>query len=114
MRIFLRVLGVLVVILGGSLFYFSNYIAEQVEEGKQQVVEGQKKVDTVRNFSALSPYTKDLGGMVADSGQKKIDAGKQDIHKYSQLANQLHLGGVIVVITGFCLIGLSFIPKKNH
>ena len=109
----LRVLGVVFLLAGTASYFFADYIADQVAQGKEQIAEGQKKVDNIKELSALSPYTKDAGSMFANSGQKKIDAGKKDVTKYEELSSQLRIGGIALGILGIVMFGISFFPRKK-
>ena len=113
MRI-LRVLGIVFLLAGAASYFFADYIADQVTQGKEQIAAGQKKVDTIEQLSASNPYTKDVGSMFAKSGQKKIDAGKKDVAKYEELSSQLSIGGIALGILGIVMFGISFFPSKHH
>lgn len=99
-----RILGIIVVVLGIACIFFSNYITDQVNEGKGQIKSAQKKVDTGTGILSLSPYTKDVGEKLSDSAQKKIDEGKAQVTYYEGIAGQLQVGGIVLIIAGAVLI----------
>jgi hypothetical protein len=109
----LRVFAVLLAIGGISAFFLGDYITKQVGAGKEQIAEGQTKVNRIRKLSALSPYTRDVGGMVADSGQKKIEAGKKEVSEYEDLTETIYLGSYAAFGLGVLLFLISFIRKRK-
>lgn len=109
----IRILGIIILLAGLSSYFFAGYIATQVASGREQVASAEQNVDTLKDLSSLSPYTKGGGKIVADSAQKKIDAGNMDISKYQQLSDLLHQCGIIGSILGAILISVSFIPVKK-
>jgi hypothetical protein len=114
MKKFLRIAAVVIALIGLSLFPLSSYIADQVQEGKEKISKGENQVNTLRGGSALSPYTKDVGGIFADSGQKKIDAGKQKVTKYEALVSELKIYGLLAILLGALLFGISFVLKRKN
>ncbi len=108
-----RISGIVIIISGLSLYVFSTYIADQVSAGREKITKGEKNVNQLRDLTSLSPYTKGFGGLIADSGQKKIDAGKEEASEYEQLAHKLYLGGIALVILGAGLFGISFVHKNK-
>lgn len=108
-----RILGIIFLILGVALYIFGSYISGEVSEGRKKIASAQKSVDQGRGFSQLSPYTKDIGDIIADSAQKKIDEGKQQADEYQVLANWLHRAGIIIFIVGVGFLAFSFTRKKK-
>jgi hypothetical protein len=109
-----KILGVILFVLGLSMYFFSNYITGQVNEGKAQVSTAEKQIDTGKKLFSLSPYTKDVGKMVTDKGEKKIEEGKVEISKYEHMAKLLHTGGIIFTIAGAGIFLISFVGKKKR
>lgn len=99
-----RIVGIILVLAGIALLLTSNYIVEQVEQGKEQISSAQKKVNQGDSLFSLSPYTKDVGKEITGSAQKKIDAGKQDVLHYETLAGQLKIGGIALIVVGVLLV----------
>jgi hypothetical protein len=105
-----RTFGILIVIGGIALILFSQYIKGRVQEGEEQISSAQKKVNQGSGLFSLSPYTKQVGQSMTNSAQKKINEGKQQVGHYSQLADQLQIGGIVVLILGAIIV---LIPRKS-
>lgn len=99
-----RILGLVVLIVGVILLFVSHYIEGRVAEGQEQVKGAQKKVNQGNSLFSLSPATKDAGQQLTKGAQKKIDAGKQQISHYADIADQLQVGGILLVIVGAGII----------
>ncbi len=107
---FKRILGFIVLIGGLALVLISHYISTQVGEGKSKISKAQKQVDMGNDLFSLSPSTKALGKGVTGSAQKKIDAGKQQVGEYEELAENLQMGGIVVALLGVVIL---FISRKK-
>lgn len=99
-----RILGIVILIGAITMIYFSYYIKNRVNEGKAQVSDAQKNVDTADSLLSLSPATKGIGKGLTGSAQKKIDEGQLQINQYEGLANYLQIGGIILVVVGVGVI----------
>ena len=111
--LFRKISGIILAIIGIAMYLTSNYIADQVFEGKNQIASAQQKVDIANGLFSQSPYTKGIGGAVTSSGQKQIDEGKEQVSQYELLANRLHTAGVVIFIAGAGLFFLGFAGKKR-
>lgn len=111
--IFARILGILMMIAGVVMFFFSNYISEQVAAGQQKINSAQSQVNMGKQLFGSNPYTKDVGQGLTNSAQKKINEGQQTVNEYTALADQLHTGGIIVAAVGVGLFVISFIGRKK-
>lgn len=100
----IRILGIVLIVVGGVLFYFSNYIADQVAQGQGQVESAQGKVDTANSLFSLNPYSKQVGSTLTSPVQKRIDAGNQQIAQYSALIRPLQIGGIASFVVGVLLL----------
>jgi hypothetical protein len=108
----LRILGVLFILVGIAALGGSMYISNQVAEGEVKIKKAESAVDKGNALFSLSPVTKELGQSITDSAGKKIEAGKQQIAQYTELAGQLKIGGIILIVIG---AGLFLIrPKKRR
>ncbi|MCX6991145.1 MAG: hypothetical protein NTX49_08810 [Chlamydiae bacterium] len=112
--LFRKISGILLVVIGVAMYLMSNYIADQVFQGKNQIASAQQKVDIANGLFSQSPYTKGIGGAVTSSGQKQIDEGKSQVSQYELLANRLHTGGVVICIAGAGLFLVGFLGKKKR
>jgi hypothetical protein len=109
----LRIIGILILVAGIAAILFSNYITTQVKEGKLKITQGEQKVNKGKQLFSLSPATKEVGGALTQSADKKIQEGKEQVGYYEQLASELQIGGIIGCIVGAGLILFSFIGKNG-
>jgi hypothetical protein len=91
------------IVIGGAMVIFSDYIANQVAEGRLQIQQGQQTINTVDTLFSGSSYIKPLGKQLTKSGQKRIDRGTEQANRYESLSNQLKIGGIILIIVGLGL-----------
>lgn len=103
-----KILGILLFLGGLGMLGASFYINTQVIQGKQQIAEGQRKVDRAKTPFSLTPITQPIGGALTKSGQGKIDNGQQQVDYYEMLAAQLQMGGIIAAIAGLGLFIFGF------
>ena len=106
-----KILGIALVIVGVMTYLFAGYIADQVTEGKSKIAKAEKTVSTTKEITSLSPYTKDLGNMATAPAEKKINQGKEDVSTYSQIANWLHIIGIVLFLIGILFILITFLNK---
>lgn len=104
----MKVMGVILMIIGVVLFVFSNSISEKVAEGRGEISSAQGKVDMGKTVFSMHPATKEVGGIMTDSAQKRIDAGTEEANYYERMATWLKIGGVVLFIlgTGVLVIGM--------
>lgn len=105
-----RIWGIVCIIIGAVMLFFSHYIAQQVAEGKIQIHQGQQTIKATESVFGMSKATKPVGEILTSSGRKKIAAGQQDIEKYSQMSRNLKIGGIVLIIIG---LGLLFLGKRK-
>lgn len=110
-----RIFGVLFIVGGIASILLSNYISEQVKEGKIKIERSQKTVDEGSKLFSLNPKAKEVGKELTDSAQKKIDRGKVDVAHYTRLSHILMISGIAAVLVGAGLIVYSFRgPEKKR
>ena len=105
-----RTWGIVCIIVGAVMLFFSHYIGQQVAEGKIQIHQGKQAVKSTESVFGMSKYTKPIGETLTSSGRKKIQAGEQDIAKYSEISRNLKIAGIVLIIVG---LGLIFIGKRK-
>jgi hypothetical protein len=105
-----KTLSIIFIILGLGLMGMSMYINSQVEHGKGKVSRAQSQVDQGSSLFSISPATKGIGKELTGGAQKKIDAGKEQIAHYEQVAQVCQIGGIIFLIAG---VGLFFCCRKK-
>ncbi len=101
------IFGIVLIVVGAILLFFSNYIADQVMAGKLQIQRGQQTVDTTNSLFSASPTTKPIGQALTSSGQRRIDAGRAEVSKYESLARTFQIAGVVFIVAGIGLLILS-------
>lgn len=102
---FVRILGIILIVAGGAMFMFSNYIQTQVNAGQAQVESGQQKVDTMNSLFSVNPYSKGVGQtLFTNPGQERINQGQLEIAHYSALIKPLQYAGIACFILGILLI----------
>jgi hypothetical protein len=109
-----RISGIIILIIGIVMYFFSNYITDQVNEGKKKVSNAQKKVNQGNSLFSLNPYTKEIGKAATNPAQQEINEGEQQISEYEQIAHWLYVGGVVVVILGAGIFVISFVGKGKN
>lgn len=109
----LRILGITILIGGIVCILFSNYITKQVNEGKIQIEQGQKAVDTTNQLFSVSPYTKPVGKGLTSSSQKKINEGQNQVDHYEAIARTLQIWGIVAIIAGAVMFIISFFGKRK-
>ncbi len=109
----LRILGILILLAGIACIFFSNYITNQVNEGKIKIEKGQKTVDQSNRLFSLNPYTKQVGQELSSSSQKKINEGKEEVAHYEQIAQTLQISGIVAIIVGAGISIFSFFGSRK-
>jgi len=92
------------------MFFFSMNIMDQVGEGRARISSGQQQVDQTRGLFNFTPVTKEVGRGMTSSSQRRIDAGTSEADSYQQMANQLKIGGIVLIIVG---VGIFFWGRKK-
>ncbi len=108
-----RILGIIILIAGISMYLFSNYITEQVHAGKNKISKAQKQINQANTLFSLNPVAKEVGKQVTDAGQEKIKEGEQQVQSYEQMAHRLYVGGIAAVILGAGIVAISLIKKAK-
>jgi hypothetical protein len=105
-----RIIGIVLLICGLGLIGISMYVKQQVDQGKMQISDAQKKVDTTEDWLSRSPYTRDIGKGIAGSSQKKINAAHGEVAEYEKMAGWAQIGGIVLVIIG---TGMTFLGRRK-
>lgn len=109
-----RILGFIFIIAGVGALYVSNYITEQVEEGKEKISSAESQIERGNQLFSMTPVTKEVGKGLSSGAQKKIKAGKQEVAKYEAMAQNLKTGGYIAIGLGVLLVLLSLGKKPQR
>lgn len=100
-----RILGIVLVLIGVACLLFSNYINNQVGQGRGKIAKAQGQVNMAEGFMSLSPEAKQYGKGMTESAQGQINAGSATADMYAQRATMLQWGGIgLIVIGGLLLI----------
>lgn len=103
-----RITGIILIIIGIALYLVSNYINEQVAEGRVKISSAQKEVDVGSKLFSMSPYTEGAGTFAKGHAQKKINEGEQTANQYERTAKWLFSLGIISGLIGIFLVIWSF------
>lgn len=108
-----RIIGIILVIVGIGCIVTSEYIKSEVEKGLIEIATGQQKVDSANRLFSLNPVTKQIGGGMTRSGQRRIDDGKIEAARYQRMAGQFMIWGIISIVLGLILIVIPGAKKKK-
>jgi hypothetical protein len=108
-----KILGLIAIVGGVVLIGISSYIKNQVGEGQEKVAEAQKKIDQGQGLFGLSPVTKQIGQGAINKGQAKIASAKETIAHYQEVAEQLQIGGIALIVIGAAVMIIGREPKKK-
>jgi drug/metabolite transporter (DMT)-like permease len=105
-----KILGMVVAVVGVIMVVFAEYIASQVAEGREQIEQGQGKVNTINKIFSVNPTSEQVGKQLTKPAQNKIDQGKRDVAHYASLAERLRVAGIVLMVGGGALF---FWGRKN-
>ena len=105
-----RIFGIIVFIAGVVMLFVSSNIKKQIAEGTLKVNAAEKSVGQANSLFSLSPTAKQLTQGSMQKAQKKIAAGKQDIARYTKIADELQIGGFVLIGAGI----LIFVLGRGH
>jgi hypothetical protein len=105
-----RILAVIVFVVGVVLLFVSHHIKQEIEAGTLKVNAAEKTVSQANSLFSLSPTAKQLAQGSMDKANKKIAAGKKEIAYYAKLADELQMGGFILMAAGV----LIFVLGRHH
>lgn len=99
-------------IVVGVIFLFVAYSIEgRLDEGRQEISRGESQVNQGRRLFSGSPVSKEVGNqLLFNSADRKIAEGKQEISQYSVFAQQLRVGGIILILIG---AGVIYFFRKD-
>jgi hypothetical protein len=108
-----RVFAIVVFIVGVAMVGGAYYINTQVAEGKLQVSSAEKKVDQGKTLFSLNPVSKEIGDQITKSADRKIDKAKEEISYYAGLAQNLQIGGIVLIVIGIGFFIFAGRSKKS-
>lgn len=98
-----RILGIVILCIGFVVLFFGNYIANQIEAGKEQIQSGQSQINTYKNIFSINPVSKQVGNQMMKPYEERISRGQTEITEYEALVIKLRIAGVILIIIGLAL-----------
>ncbi len=107
-----KIIAIVVVVVGIVMVGGSMYINNQVEQGKMQVSSAERKVNRGKAIFSLSPATEGIGDQMAKSADRKISNAKGEISYYANMAQNLLIGGIVLIILGALLYVFALRSKK--
>lgn len=107
----MKLIGIILIVVGGAMLLFSDYIARQVAEGRLQIQSGQSQVDTANSLFNRTETTKPIGKAFTGGAQKRIDAGQREVDKYSTIATNVKIIGFVLIGIGAVLV---FLPRRKR
>ncbi len=112
--LFMKILGILIAIAGIAALLFSNYIDDQVLQGKTKIAQGERAVKKGNQLFSGNPVSEQIGKGLTSGANKKIAKGKEEIAYYEDLSSKLKTGGTVAIIVGAGIFIFSFFRKKKR
>lgn len=94
------IIAVVIVLLGIAMVGGAIYIKNQVAQGKLQVSSAERQVQQGKSLFSLNPVTQEIGGQITKSADRKIDNAKGELSYYANMAQNLQVGGIILIVLG--------------
>lgn len=107
-----RWVGISLLAAGIVLVSLAHYINERVAVGREEVTEGQEKIDQGLGLFSFTPLTEEIGRSLAAPQQNEVNEGRAEVNDYADKASWIHLSGVIILLLGAVLVILSFVKIK--
>ncbi|NBO23913.1 MAG: hypothetical protein EBU93_01540 [Chlamydiae bacterium] len=102
-----HILVIFFLLAGASSLGISNYIQHQVQQGQEQINSAEQNLDTLGKISSISPWSKSIDEKINQGANKKIDAGKSEIEKYTTISSLLKISGFVF----FGIAALLFVKR---
>jgi hypothetical protein len=109
-----RILGFLILIAGIGALLVSNYIMEQVDEGKEKISDAETQVERGNRLFSMNPVAEEVGKGLTSGATKKINAGKEEVARYEMIAHNLKTAGFVAIGFGVLLVLLSLGKKPQR
>lgn len=106
-----KILGLAIGIIGIALIFVAVYINNQVASGEEQISSAKQKVNSIDNLFSVTPESKQIGSTLTTPAKRKIKEGEAEVTYYSQLAKNIQIGAIILIVLGS---GLFFFPSRKR
>lgn len=102
-----RIFGIVVLLVGVAMIFFSMYIMNEVTSGRAQISQAKRNVDQGTKIFNISPVTRGVGQTLSSSANKKIGKYSEEADRYERMAQLLRVGGIVLIVVGGVIIFLS-------
>lgn len=99
-----QIIGILVIVLGIALIIFVVQGNKKLEEGREEISSGKKKVKQTQQLFSFTPVTKQFGQGLTSGAQGKIAEGELTIEQYEKIFMWCKIGGIALIVVGAGLI----------
>ena len=103
-----RVVGFLLLALGCAGLLTANYINGRVSAGKEEINEGQERLDSNTEIFSFTPLTEEIGKSLVAPEQNEINEGRREAAHYEGVSTKLHTWGIVLLIAGGIVVVLSY------
>ncbi len=109
-----RIIAIIIFIAGVVMLFVSSNIKKQIAEGTLKVSAAEKTVGQANSLFSLSPTAQQMTKGSMDKANKKIAAGKKEIARYTKIAEELQIGGFVLIGAGILLFVLGHRHKDKN
>lgn len=103
-----KIIAIILFIVGLGMIGGSLYIKNQVEQGKIKVANAERTIDQGKVLFSINPVSKQVGDGIVKAADRKIAGANRDIAYYENLAQQLMMGGILLIIVGVVVFAFSY------
>jgi hypothetical protein len=109
---FKQVVGLLAIVLGIALIVFVIYGNNQLDQGKDEIASGKKKVKQTQQIFSFTPVTKQVGQGLTSGAEQQIAAGELTVEQYENMFKWCKIGGIVLIVLGAGLV--LFCRKQKY
>lgn len=107
-----KISGVILICVGAALIVFSALVSKEVKQGDQKIQRSQNAVHGIRQATKGNDTTRQIGRIITQPIQKKINEGKVEANKYRKLSIWSLIVGIVCASIGLCLLIWGLVTKK--
>ncbi len=97
---FKKIISIVLVVVGALMIGGAYYIKDQVAQGKIELSGAEKKLSRGKSLFSLNPISEEVGKQFTKSADRKIADAHDQIAYYSNLAENLQIGGIVLIVLG--------------